>query len=420
MVPNPTQRKDEYHHYIPRFILRTFADNFSLKAPDYIASTSVIFLKSALPPDWELIGSGGPKKKGKKGKKTNKNQKKYEIKVYQVVDQTTALNDVARSYGNRDMYRDITEDDCMRFEDLLAKMEDTSSTFTRKIWTGEDLSLTRVQLTELKKFLAIMSYRSENRRNQYYEDEFNPQTRELIYNHMRHKNIIRIQDVWFDNLKWLIKTPTEEIMKEFKKAVFSPMHYKGSIHVAELLDFGGSCTNYMCIWQAEEGTEFILSEGCFGAWEGDIHDPFHTFYVVSPRYCIVLVNRLEMWRPARYLPFRSWFEGSVHAFPETVYKKGLPPSTPDMDFFSPGDVFKYRRIVIPKEDVYFVNSIFLDARKRCLTYNSSVSMYKTLRYYDKMKTARPDLFNNRHDYSVLRRQLVTDMNRTHPYPETPQ
>ncbi|KAF9119750.1 hypothetical protein BGX30_003645 [Mortierella sp. GBA39] len=410
MVPNPTQRKDEYHHYIPRFILRTFADNFSLKTPNYIASTSDVYLAAALPPDWQSRSSGGRKKKGKK---RNSGRGKHEIRVYQVEDQTTALNDVARSYGNCDMYRDIAEDDCMVFEDLLGKMEGTSAIFVRKIWAGEDLSLTRVQLTELKKFLAIMTYRSESRRNQYYEDEFNPETRKSIYNHMHHKNITRIQDVWFDNLKWLIKTPTEEIMGEFEKAVLKTMEYKGSIHVTELLDFGCACTNNMCIWQAEEGTEFILSEGCFGAWEGDKHDPFHTFYVVSPRYCIVLVNRLEVWRPARRLSFRSWFEGNVHAFPETVYKKGLPPSIPDMNFFSPEDVFKYRRIIIPKEDVYFVNSIFLDARKRCLTFNSSVSMYKTLRYYDKMKTIRPDLFNNSHDYSVLRRQLVADMNRTH-------
>lgn len=241
---------------------------------------------------------------------------------------------------------------------------------------------------------------------------------------MRHKTITRIQDVWFDNLKWPIKTSTEEIMEECKKAMISFMHsgtgeYKGPIHITELLDFGDSCRNYMCIWQAEKGSEFILSEGCIGAWEGDRMDPFHTFYVVSPRYCIVLVNRLELWSLARHLPFRSWFEGDIHAFPETVYKKGLLPSAPNVDFFSPEDVFKYRRIIVPKEDVYFVNSIFLDAREKCQTYNSNVSMYKTLRYYHIMKTIRPDLFKNEHDYSVLRRKLVADMNRTHSSQDLP-
>lgn len=213
----PVSKHHKYHHYIPHFILKTFADNFSLTTPNYIASTSEVSLPTALPPDWRSKGSGG---RNKKGKKKNRG---HLIKVYQVEDQTTALNDAAKSYGVDYMYQDIAEVDSMKFEDLLSKMESTSSTFIRKIWTGEDLSLTRVQLAELKKFLAIMMYRSENRRNQYYEDRFNPETRMSIYKHMRHKNITKIQDVWFDNLKWLIKTPTEEIMEEYKKTVISLM-----------------------------------------------------------------------------------------------------------------------------------------------------------------------------------------------------
>ncbi|KAH7054875.1 hypothetical protein BKA57DRAFT_452474 [Linnemannia elongata] len=382
---DPDSSQPKYHHYIPQFILRSFADNFSLEA------------------------NGGRK---------NRKRKTYRIKVYQVEDKTTVLNDVRRSYGLEYMYRDIAEDDSMKFENLLAKMESVSSTFIRKIWTGEDenLSLTRAQLAEFKKFLAIMTYRSESRRGEYDEDRFNHKTRQSIRNHMRHKNISRIQDVWFDNLKWLIQTPIEEIMEESKRAMMSLMalgtgEYNGPIHIAELLEFGGACRNYMCIWQAEEGSEFILSEGCFGAWEGDMRDPFHTIYVVSPRYCIVLVNRLEIWNLATHLPFRSWFEGDIHAFPETVYQRGLPPPTPDMNFFSPGDVFKYRRITLPKEDVYFVNSIFLDARRKCLTYSSDLSMYNTLQYYDKMKKSRPDLFRNGHDYSILKRRLFDDINK---------
>ncbi|KAG0300013.1 hypothetical protein BGZ98_009561 [Dissophora globulifera] len=390
MVPGAIQPK--YHHYIPYFILKTFADNFSLSTSNYIASNSEVFLKPDLPPDWRLNGSGRRKKKGKG---TNR-RGKHLIKVYQVENQTTELNDADKSYGIEYMYRDITEDDCMRFENLLSKIESTSSIFIRKIWAGEDLLLTRVQLTELKKFLAIMTYRSENRRNKYHNDTFNLQTRASIRTHMHHKNIKNVKDVWFDNLKWFIKTPTEDIMAEYKNAMMGMKDlrtraYKGPIHILELLDFGGACGSYMCIWEAEKGSEFILSEGCFGAWEGDIREPFHTFYVVSPRYCIVLVNRLELWSLARYLPSRSWFEGNIHAFPDTVYKNGLPPSTPNANFFSPEDVFKYGRIIIPKDDVYFVNSIFLDAREKCLTYNSSVSMYKTLRYYDMMKKIRPDL-----------------------------
>ncbi|KAK3811875.1 MAG: hypothetical protein J3Q66DRAFT_48945 [Benniella sp.] len=66
------------------------------------------------------------------------------------------------------MYRDINEDDCMKFEKPLVKFESSSSTFIRDIWTGNDLSLTRNQLDDMKQFLAIMTYRGEHRRGQYY------------------------------------------------------------------------------------------------------------------------------------------------------------------------------------------------------------------------------------------------------------
>lgn len=140
MVPGSIQ--PQYHHYIPHFILKTFTDNFSLRTPNYIANTSDVSLATAPPPVGRPKGSGGHKKKGKR---TNRRRGEHQIKVYQVEDQTTALNDADRSYGVDYIYRDIAEDDCMRFEKLLSKMESTSSTFIRKIWTGEDLSLTRVQ-----------------------------------------------------------------------------------------------------------------------------------------------------------------------------------------------------------------------------------------------------------------------------------
>ncbi|KAF8933294.1 hypothetical protein BGZ47_010931 [Haplosporangium gracile] len=462
--------KTQYHHYIPQFILKTFDDNFSLNVPDKFASTPGLFMATPMPDD--TVQSSGrkegkdelPDKEGKdegpdkefalpganeqgEGEEVQeegqvadlevKEQRqvvdievqeegqvadidvKEERQVYQAASRTVSLNSVRRSYGVQNLYRDVSEKNLMKFEELLSKMESTSSRFIRKIWTGEeDLSLTRTQLGELKKFLAIMTYRSNNRRGQYYNNDFSASTRQSILMHMRHKNIKRIQDVWFDNLKWIINTAIDDIMEEYEKFLWhradmmmTPRmdEYQGPIHIAELSEFANMCTNLMCIWQAEEGSEFILSEGCFGAWEGDSRDPFHTFYIVSPRYAIVLVNRLRPWDLATQLPFRSWFEGDIHPNPETVYTKGPPPSNFTPDHFSPTDVFKYKRVVVPKEDVYFVNSIFLDARRECLTYKSNLSMYRSIQYYDKMKRYRPDLFNNGHDYTLLKRKLVADM-----------
>jgi len=424
--------QSQFHHYIPRFILKTFADNFTLTTSDtdFIADTTGVFKAT----DSDVRLGSSKRGKGKHGKRGHQGGTRpptepsrpsrpsryfsYNINVYRAKGHSNELNDIARVYGLEDMYRDINEHDCMKFEKLLSKLESSSSKFIRKIWSGEDLSLTRAQLADMKKFLCIMMYRGEHRRGQYYDGMFDMMTYMSIAKHMEHKKIERVQDVWFDNLKWLIETPVDEIMKEFmiafEAAPNDPLSiigkYLGPIHVTELLDFGLMVYNYVCIWEAEEGSEFILSEGCFGSFEGFMGICFHNFFIVSPRYAIVLVNRQYMWGGIDDLPRKSWFGDHLHANPETVYVKGPLPKNHTSSNFSLDDVFKYRRIIAPKKDVYTVNSIFLDARRKYLTYKSSACMYRSLQYYDKVKKR---MFPNQHDYTILRRKLFADMNRTH-------
>jgi hypothetical protein len=169
----------------------------------------------------------------------------------------------------------------------------------------------------------------------------------------------------------------------------------------------------VCIWEAPAGAEFILSEGCFGAFEGTLGFPIHRFFVISPRFAIVLVvEKHENLRDKEGRVWVSLFGDELHVHPETIYKKGPPPKDFDPAIHStPKDVFKFQRIVIPKEEVYKVNGIVLDGRRQCLTYKSSASMYKSLCYYDKVKK---NMFEIRNDYSILRRKLFSDLNRTHP------
>jgi hypothetical protein len=70
----------------------------------------------------------------------------------------------------------------------------------------------------MKKFLIVMMYRSDHRRSQYIEQRFDPFTEMSIRKHMEHNKISTIQAVWFENLKWLIDTPFDDIVKEFEEA----------------------------------------------------------------------------------------------------------------------------------------------------------------------------------------------------------
>ncbi|KAF9078993.1 hypothetical protein BGX27_007305, partial [Mortierella sp. AM989] len=159
------------------------------------------------------------------------------------------------------MYRDINLEDCMLFEKLLSKLESSSAVFIQKILSGsQDTSLTRAKLAEFKKFLAIMMYRGENRRGQYFNDLFDNSTRHMIRKHMRFNNIGSIREVWFENLKWILKSSTREIFEEAVKVlekdnpIMALVEYEGPIHVVELIDYYHMTNNYVCVWEAQEGS----------------------------------------------------------------------------------------------------------------------------------------------------------------------
>ncbi|KAF9195665.1 hypothetical protein BGZ49_003012, partial [Haplosporangium sp. Z 27] len=280
------------------------------------------------------------------------------------------MGDINRSYGIQDMYRDISADDCMEFEKLLSKFESSTATFIHAIISGSnDISLSRAKLLEFKKFMFIMMYRNESRRGQYLQESFDVPTRVLIENHMRFNHIGNIQEVWFRNLKWIIKTPFEEIMDEVEKAN-SPMRrfgrskdfadilknssaalreYNGPINSIELLDFSHLIMHYVCIWEAPEGSEFILTDNGFGNYEGPGGITLHNFFVISPRYVVVLSQRGFMQgSETDEILMSSWFQ-DLHTKednPVCEYVKENPKNHED---FSPEDIFRYKRIVIPKE-----------------------------------------------------------------------
>ncbi|ORZ07539.1 hypothetical protein BCR41DRAFT_360166 [Lobosporangium transversale] len=360
--------QDQFHHYIPRFILKSFSDYLQLK-PSSIFSpnasgnfTEEAFSKGPVGSKGNSGGdSVGSNRKGNRRKSSGVS--KRDSREGDREGENNRQSDTSRVYGLQNMYQDIAEvDDNMRFERELAKLECTSATFIHKIRSGEELLLRWTQLADFKRFLAIMTYRSERRREQ-------------------------VQDVWFENLKWIIKTPYDEIIKESSaidpKGVKTPMDtmfalskYKGPIYVAELMDYYNLVCNYVCVWQAEEGPEFILTDKCSVGFEGEDAIHFHSFYVVSPKYMVVLVNRLYMWDLMKTTGLRK----SCH-----IYEKAMG----DPKGFTPIDMLKYSSVAVLKEKVYLCNSILLDASPKCIAYRPNVPKYRSLSYYGKTKE---DLF----------------------------
>ncbi|KAF9933393.1 hypothetical protein FBU30_005602 [Linnemannia zychae] len=397
------------HYYIPRFILETFADNFTLDDREYI-------MKSSNPARPEF----NPRKPNKLRYTVRPN---YGINIYNLEDQSLGVIDVPRGYGVEDMYKDITDDDGTMVEELLSKLESTCALFIRQIWNEEKIkSLTRSQDADLKKFLVSMMYRSEHWRGLSSKSIHAYDMPYPITEHMFRNRIKNFQNTWFRSLKWLVETSVEDILKEYRKLsmIFLPeiymkpsAQYQGPIVMDDLAHFGYLMSQtFVCVWKAEEGSEFILSNSCFGCFDGEYSGHFHNFFVVSPQYAIILVSpeqtdEYRMNPRSQTLSFGDQF----NAPPEVKFKKGSPPRDfIPSTFFTPHDVFNYKTVVIPKNEVYNINCIFMDSQNRRLTYKSSVSMYKSLLYYNKTIALS---FQRRHDYSTLKKRLLSELNRIH-------
>ncbi|KAF8937665.1 hypothetical protein BGZ58_002366 [Dissophora ornata] len=367
---------NQCHQYIPRFVLKNFTEERLLKEGLHV-------------------------------------QKPRPIKTYRVLERRIVLENINTAYGTQSMYRDIPEDEWKRFETQLGRVDSSVAMFVRQILSeSQELMLTRRSLEDLKKFLIITMFKNECQRKDYAEEGYDMLSRASIQRHMQFSGINVVRRVWFENLKWILQTSADDIHNEFKKsgAIESPGEalatHEGPVHVMELMDIASTMTMTMCIWEAQEGSEFILASDSFGCHESFMGVIFRHIYVVSPKFAVVLMkNKYDMSLRGMFTR-KSWFE-NFDIDPDVVYSKRDAKGPED---YSPGDMFKFQRIVIPRNAVWLVNCMHLNGGETSISYRSNPSMYRSLVYYDKLKFT---LFRNGYNYSVLKRKLVAEMNRTH-------
>ncbi|KFY18030.1 hypothetical protein V492_00195 [Pseudogymnoascus sp. VKM F-4246] len=270
----PSAETSQYHHFIPRFILR----NFSYKSPKKRRNRRNQRVSDML----YTIDLSGP--------------------TAQIVDAS-----VDRTFGKFDMYRDFARAENQHYlEDQLSKLESRASavvaTVRKTFEAGEkDVWLTRLERDTLRKFLFIMKYRSSNMHRRFHHETpegYSADDREGLLKYMRKKGFRRPIDVWFDNIKAMLELkmdPKGEWMNEIRKRAYPDdaewfILHTQSMHMA-------LCT------PSEQEDEFLLTENGYGIHEGPVSgqiDPstgefaatyyteYHVFAVISPRLMIVL------------------------------------------------------------------------------------------------------------------------------------
>ncbi|KAF9035549.1 hypothetical protein BJ165DRAFT_1509919 [Panaeolus papilionaceus] len=409
-------KKKQYHHCIPRFILR----QFQYGEPGL-----------ALPPDTPPPPGPGVYVPPAKRQRANsiwrasitgiKGLKLEIIHFYDVRKGELTRKQLAKVYGQNNLYRDLKHPTNVdHLEEKLSILEQDAATVLRHIHKeipNKGFTITRSELATLRKFLFLMHYRNDAMATRYFE-ETNPQNAPLvdwIRQYKEKRQLDTNSDVWLDGLRYYLETPHHQIVAtaEGLKEQYGQDKINEMLRKRvdpELDDFHAieyeGLANYffLGVWEAAPGTEFILGGNGFGLWEGLIYNTpgVHRLYVVSPRIVIVLrrtilrqphandpsvlyscLADIDIPQPSVSLADKKIYQRAMEAPSETIGRKIIDHYRTTK--VAQSDAFTFEIIQLTEGETFAVNEVaLLNSNVRdngSITFSSPHCMLDSLRAY---------------------------------------
>ena len=263
----------QYHHFVPRFLLRNFA----------------VF-----------------KNPGKIVQKTSKKTKKHpprpqRLNVLNLKSGAFEQKDVGDTFGIVDMYRDFEKagPDQQKLERELSVLESAAGVIVARITKMYEAGQKQVQLLRkdkdiLRRFLFIMMYRNSTfgQRFEKSREEYDSDDRENMLVYMDKMGFKTPRDVWFANIRAFLEVKLDEdwtaAMEELSKRAY-PMDARWFfMHIQAF--FVAFCI------PKRTSDEFILTQNIYGVYEGPTSagpwTDYHRFAPVSSKIMIVLRSTL--------------------------------------------------------------------------------------------------------------------------------
>lgn len=283
-----------------------------------------------------------------------------------------------------------------------------------------------------------MCYRNNKRREQYLDNNFDMLTSVSIKLFMENKKINTPKEVWLNDIKEILNTEYIDLLhsseNNFKKIL--DMKYMDclisqeniNIYPATHMDLVIDAMMFLCIWKTPEDSEFVITDNSFGIFEGCQPGVYyHKFYVITPNIVIVLSNKafhkdgqiLGLLKKYYEMGFtKTLFEQCLHDIPTVKYKKEpifayetnnikIKDSSNSFDI---NDEFTYKIRRISKETVNLINCILLDHANDYITFKSEKNLYKTIKYYNKIKKIK---INNIKKENLNSMKLGSKINSPH-------
>ncbi|KAK2459384.1 hypothetical protein APHAL10511_008603 [Amanita phalloides] len=405
--------EDQYHHYIPRFILRRF--------------------KIPTPP----ISQQKTNRKGRGQRK----QIDSPGTLYYCDLATGALENrsIGKVYGIVNLYKDAKNPkNVHHLEGKLSVLENQAANVIRKIHgalNDGSFQIERRDLDALRKFIQIMCYRIQTS----YFDEAHPENvpGAGFFKHLREsKGLDNGIEVWLHFLDYFLNTPHNDIVN--RAAEFHEKEGADRIRTMVLSgcsewptnataeDFMADDYNHMAddyylgVVEAAAGTEFIMSNRAFGLWEGMVDQlpGAHRLFIVSPH--IALILRLNFLNDDIPLESPLFVRSSLIDIPlqraQIHYANGRQIMTVEellRHRASPAgqrDQVKFKITQLTKQQTQNVNmTILLNVREDgSVTFLSKGIMRKTLEHY--MDLSNKFVVETKNRYLPLMDQLADGEN----------
>ena len=260
----------QYHHFIPRLLLRNFA---SFKHPgNIVPKTSKKKTKSRAPQPQKLM-------------------------ILDLKSGAFRQGDVGDTFGIVDMYREFDEADRdqHKLEKELSKLESAAGEIFARVKKTYEAGKQEVQLIRkdkdiLRRFLYIMMYRNSGfaRRFEKSREDYDADDREHMLAYMDEKGFKHPRHVWFANIRAFLDVELKEdwivATEELSQRAY-PMDAKWFFTHVNMF-FIAFCT------PKEVEDEFLLTQNVYGIHEGPTSagawTDYHRFAPVSPKIMIVL------------------------------------------------------------------------------------------------------------------------------------
>ena len=289
----PAPQKSQYHHFVPRFILKNFAHPFR-------------------PPGETVCGRSKDSKRHNR-RRRNKNvgypdEPMLNIANFDGVTASIVESPVAKTLGMTDMYRDIREGakNQHHLEEKLSKLESQAGMVVSKIRKsfeagGKDVWITRPERDTLRKFLFIMKYRGLRAYKRFYHNDgqaYSEDDRERMLLYMKKGGFKTPFDVWLDNINAMLDMKMDPQLKwmQWLREHAYPDDAAWFIMHCQMMYLA------LCTPSSPED-EIILTENAYSIHEGPVSpflDPvtkkmtqgsyteLHLFAPVSPKLIMVL------------------------------------------------------------------------------------------------------------------------------------